>query len=367
MGRLVFLDPVYLQSSIFSAFAMRDTAQRRPISAVTIYHLQKTIASLNKALSMSDRRTAIQDSTLAVVTILAFMACMTNDTVGARAHVSGLQQMMKIRAVISTVPPSLLGVDPQDTVSHYRVPLHTYDGVNLLEIVWHCSVIDLVYALSTGALRCQLATSPEAHNPRFYEVPSQLIPRHCIDPGIFVPHADPRVLDVFRKMQCFTEVLNGATTSKQYVHGIEFHSAFCSVQYPLLSMQGEFEVNDERGCGLSECLRLAMLSVLGSSMELPWPRPWYPYLTDRFRACCQNIAVIGHAPLSRDLLRWLLILCVVSVFDVQSASEQWLWGRWRKDVDQLDWDETKARLRKMIGVYGWQDRAGRDAFNRLNE
>ncbi|KAL3444277.1 hypothetical protein BJX65DRAFT_311055 [Aspergillus insuetus] len=75
-----------------------------------------------------------------------------------------------------------------------------------------------------------------------------------------------------------------------------------------------------------------------TTFQFPGARGGYPYLTVRFRECCQ-----------------------------QSMNEQWMWERWRKDVDQLDWKATRERLREIMWIDAMQDALGRDAFKQLNK
>jgi hypothetical protein len=44
-----------------------------------------------------------------------------------------------------------------------------------------------------------------------------------------------------------------------------------------------------------------------------------------------------------------------------------MWERWRKDVDQVDWKETRERLREIMWIDAMQDVLGRDAFKQLNK
>jgi hypothetical protein len=187
-----------------------------------------------------------------------------------------------------------------------------------------------------------------------------------VDPSVF-GDADPRILTLFREMQYYTCIINSAHLAKHRRPADEFHNTICSFQYRLLQLQGAFDYEDHFYDGrLSETLRLALLSVLVTTFQFPGARGGYPYLTGRFRESCQQLVVWANGP-SRDLMRWLLIVGATTVFDVRSMNEQWMWERWRKDVDQVDWKETRERLREIMWIDAMQDVLGRDASKQLNK
>ena len=57
----------------------------------------------------------------------------------------------------------------------------------------------------------------------------------------------------------------------------------------------------------------------------------------------------------RDLVRWMLVVGGISVFDITSEDEEWMQERWRADLDDLNWDEAKERLRKIMWIDVLQD------------
>lgn len=59
------------------------------------YHLHRTITILNRKLS--EEGDCLKDSTLNVVLTLCLMACALGDRAGLRAHLMGLQQIVKLR------------------------------------------------------------------------------------------------------------------------------------------------------------------------------------------------------------------------------------------------------------------------------
>lgn len=93
----LFQDAGYLQCAIFTASATQDFVCKQSITPGTYSHLRKTIALLNDNLSSNDSAVSIRDSTLSTVIMLAMFSCMMNDHNGAKAHVAGLREMVRLR------------------------------------------------------------------------------------------------------------------------------------------------------------------------------------------------------------------------------------------------------------------------------
>jgi hypothetical protein len=100
--RWIFADPAYQQCFLFMYFATADITQQRPPTPATLYHMQRTIRLLNESLSSPHRMVAVRDSTVAVVIILTIFSCMMGHGSGARAHIAGLQQIIRVRGGLHT-------------------------------------------------------------------------------------------------------------------------------------------------------------------------------------------------------------------------------------------------------------------------
>ncbi|KAL2841722.1 hypothetical protein BJY01DRAFT_217129 [Aspergillus pseudoustus] len=358
-GQWVTSDPAFLQCCVFMSFAITDVTQQRSVSPATLYHLQKTIEILKLSLSNPDRSVALRDTTIGVVITLTLVSCMINDRVSARAHLNGLRQMIKLRGELHIPARPAIVEGP-------LLASHSYGMVQTPELPQACCLVDLVYALSTGDRGSQLTTYPETFLPCFYDIGLPAVPTDCVDPSVFAPAADPRIQAVFRDMQYYASTVNSVDAMKYRRPADEYHKVHSSLQYRLLALQGQFEIYDERDGGVSECLRLALLAVLVTMFQFPGMRIGFSYLTDRYRQCCQKMRVGNHAP-SRDLMRWLLITGANTVFDLRSTNEQWMLERWRDDVDPLDWDGTKAKLKEICWIDALPDQIGRDVLNRFNK
>jgi hypothetical protein len=68
----------------------------------------------------------------------------------------------------------------------------------------------------------------------------------------------------------------------------------------------------------------------------------------------------------KELIRWILIVGAVSVFDVKD--ERWMVQRWRDIVqgENMTWEEVRAGLKDIMWIDPLQDKLGRTAFEELN-
>ena len=160
-------------------------------------------------------------------------------------------------------------------------------------------------------------------------------------------------------MQYYTSLMNETFRNKQRRSESEFQTAICSFQYRLLQLQATLDTV------LSECLRLAMLAFLITTFQFPGVRAQYPYLADRLRECCLAIEV-GAKPEQRDLMRWLLVIGAISVFDLEEDTEQWMLERWKTEVGSVGWEEARVRLKEIMWIDALQDGIGKKAFERMN-
>jgi hypothetical protein len=85
----------FLHSVLLATSAMHDFIMQRPPAKTTYFHLRKTIAFLNERLS--DSAVSLRDSTVAVVLTLVELAGVLGDYAAVRAHIAGLQQMVRLR------------------------------------------------------------------------------------------------------------------------------------------------------------------------------------------------------------------------------------------------------------------------------
>lgn len=94
-SRWLEIDTAYLHSVLLGTSVINDFFMNRPPARATYFHLRKTIANLNEHLS--DSAVYLWDSTVAVVVILAMLADVFGDYGAVRAHIAGLQQIIRLR------------------------------------------------------------------------------------------------------------------------------------------------------------------------------------------------------------------------------------------------------------------------------
>lgn len=221
------------------------------------------------------------------------------------------------------------------------------------------SSINLAYALNTGS-GWVYGTSQVPYSPLFYNPGSLYFGTSgYYDPSINGLY-DPRVTTIFRDVQYYTCLINSSPSTKQRRPEYEFHTVLCSFHYRLLGLRGTLDDV------LSECLRLAMLAFLATTFQYPGTRAHYPYLADRFRECCRAIEVGTKGEL-REVMRWLLIVGAISVFEVGADIDKWMRERWRTDVDSnIDWEEARTQLKGIMWIDALHDGIGKKAFETLD-
>ncbi|KAL4916376.1 hypothetical protein BDW62DRAFT_105758 [Aspergillus aurantiobrunneus] len=333
----LFKDPAYLQCIFFMAFSTRDLVHNRSITPKTYSHLRDTIIRLNRQLSDANTAVSLGNSTIAVVIMLAMFSCMIDDHAGAKAHISGLHQMVHLRGGLQSFTTS-----PKLYLKLGRA--------------------DLVYALNTGA-NDLLCTYPVANLPLISNID---LPYPSYNSTIIANLSksltfEYHIVTIFGEVQHYTSIVNNGhmTRHRRSIH--EFHTVICSFEYRLLQLQGALVDT------ASECLRLTMLAFLITTFQFPGVRARYPYLADRLREACCALRTLTEQKLDiRGLVRWILIVGAISVLDVDTERERWMGEWWRAAVDDTEWNETRAQLKQMMWIDVLQDKIGRAAFEQLN-
>lgn len=171
--------------------------------------------------------------------------------------------------------------------------------------------------------------------------------------------SDPQIVPIFVEMRHYSSLINAAHGTGQRLSTEGYHTAVCSFQYRLLQLHGCLEDT------LSECVRLTLLAFLITTFQTPGIRAKYPYLADCLRKSFVAVPINeGHG--FRELMRWILIVGAVSVFDIED--ERWMVQRWEDTVngEDMTWEEARAGLRDIMWIDPLQDQLGRTAFEELN-
>lgn len=94
-------DAAYLHSVLLASSSFRDLMSGEPLSRTSYTHLVTTIAFLNTHLSY-DNAVSLQPSTVAVILCLISLADVFGDSAAAEAHLSGLQQIVRLHGGIES-------------------------------------------------------------------------------------------------------------------------------------------------------------------------------------------------------------------------------------------------------------------------
>lgn len=448
-------DEAYLHSVLLVASAMwggegssgsRSSGLRRP-STRTGHYMNKTLASLRVGLSTTTapitedhphsvhstlanegdvdqaRLSILRDSRISVVATLVILSTLVGDTRALRAHVAGLTQMVRLRGGLGGIRknPSLYAkirrVDVLWSLYSgekplFLIPRHHTDSPSLL------SSYEPPYSDGWSQQR-RFA----AHGFGFPLVcpPSTSIPIEQVSPPppppptpCIILHSligsnpdDERLLAIFRAQQTVSQKLNTALATGHPLAEEEFRSLVSESQCDLVALR-------ERCATIpAECLRLALLVVLTTTMNLPSPAPRdptttgdegaaataddddegspplstsserYPDLSRKFATCIQSLEIspcsyresVDHGEtddddypdLEPDFLLWLLLVGAVSLYGVDCA---WLRELWRHHVvprGLTSWDDDVApRLRRRwVWVDAVHEGLGRHAFEVL--
>ncbi|KAK7987225.1 hypothetical protein PG988_002213 [Apiospora saccharicola] len=427
-------DEAYLHSVLLVASAMWEDQRsagprgggglRSQSSTRTGLYMSKTLASLREGLSATSpskdgdhhtsvvdspnadgdadqaaRLSSLRDSRISVVATLVILSTLVGDTRALKAHVAGLVQMVRLRGGLGGIRntnPSL------------------YAKIRRVDVLW---------SLYSGER--PLFLSPQDHESPSSS-PNEPPQRRLFCRVFGSSHVSPPLTTASTSPPSPTN--NLPHTQHRAVHGpplaeAEFRSLVSESQCDLVALR-------ERCSTIpAECLRLALLVVLTTTMNLPSPAPRddgvlppttiedeaateeeglpqstsserYPDLSRKFETCIRSLEIssshshrtsssspqeFNDAPrdprnendddddddeypdLEPDLILWLLLVGAVSLYGVDSA---WLRELWRYHVTPrhlTSWDDEVApRLRRRwVWADAVHDGLGRHAFEVL--
>ncbi|KAL4875147.1 hypothetical protein BJY04DRAFT_224344 [Aspergillus karnatakaensis] len=255
---------------------------------------------------------------------------MNNDYRGAGAHLLGLQAMMRIRGGLGSL---------HNTIGLYikRVDLH---ALNTGSTNFICT-----YPVGYSRFQYDLASFPASTPERYNELNLR-------------GSVNPLLLTIFREMQYYARFTDYASHSNQRCTESEFFATIASFQDRLLQLPRTLDDD------LSSCMCFTLLAYLTTMFHLPgrWDR--HCYIAERLRSSCWSIN-IAHRPELSPLIRWVVVICAMSVFTAV-VEETWMLQMWQTIGDSLTWEETKEQLERVMWSGAFQDAAGRIAFEHLN-
>ncbi|KAH8895985.1 hypothetical protein GQ53DRAFT_36401 [Thozetella sp. PMI_491] len=348
----MFEDTTYLHFVLFFTSAINDVFLKRPWGRTSYYHMAQTITSLNDKLA----RNELEDSTIAVVSSLVIVCAILTDYTAAKTHFTGLQQMVRLRGGLEA----------------FRDNLGLY--IKLARV-------DLAYALHTGQaplfihpgflayVQPSAVTSGTPHGSHIKDdsdnsdypsssLSSPISPRSYLQ----IPKVLETLLDDSSVVSVFSDLqrLSCSLNHRRRLQDSDFKLAICSIQYRLLLLEGTLDDT------MAECLRLAMLTFLTTTFEIPeGPGQRYPHLSRKFReSCCALIGDSMPGMLS-GFATWLLVIGGVSLYGLD---EDWLCKRWRSLVPVgASWYEVRRGLKTFLWIDAVHDRLGKEMVNTLDQ
>ncbi|KAK7994353.1 hypothetical protein PG991_015941 [Apiospora marii] len=457
-------DEAYLHSVLLVASAMWEEQRpasprgglRRQNSTRTGHYMSKTLASLREGLSaatspsitddessaedgnadQATRLSTLRDSRISVVATLVILSTLVGDTRALRAHVAGLNHMVRLRgglggirqnpslyaklrrvdvlwSLYSGERPLFLLPQPHDLLSTTHEPPDDDGGWSQRRrLVNHGFGSPLLSPPGSATTMAQQLPSPSS--------PPTSSSKKTLQSLIGDGTTEKRLLAIFRAQQAVAHKLNTALATGRPLAEEEFRSLVSEAQCDLVALR-------ERCATIpAECLRLALLVVLTTTMNLPSPAPRddgplpmrttaegkgtataedeemalstsaerYPDLAQKFETCIRSLEIppsrsypppepnnppdhINHPnepndddeypDLAPDLLLWLLLVGAVSLY---GPARPWLRDLWRHHVAPrglTSWDDEVApRLRRRwVWVDAVHDGLGRQAFEVL--
>ncbi|KAK8122826.1 hypothetical protein PG984_011496 [Apiospora sp. TS-2023a] len=443
-------DEAYLHSVLLVASAMWEEGERpvgprggglrRQSSTRTGLYMSKTLASLREGLSIAEdhhsvnsllddgnvdqsiRLSSLRDSRISVVATLVILSTLVGDTRALKAHVAGLVQMVRLRGGLGGIRnknPSLYA-----KLRRVDVLWSLYSGERplFLSPQDHESPSSSTNEPPQRRLFHQAFGSPLVSPPRTAATMAHRS-TSCKTTLHSLIGDEGRLLAIFRAQQTVSHTLNTALATGRPLAEAEFRSLVSESQCDLVALR-------ERCTTIpAECLRLALLVVLTTTMNLPSPGPRddglpsptasedegvgatgadrgqpqspsserYPDLSRKFATCIRSLEISPshsrrtssfsppksdnglrdhsnkndeddeYPDLESDFILWLLLVGAVSLYGVDRA---WLRELWRYHVtprNLTSWDDEVApRLRRRwVWVDAVHDGLGRHAFEIL--
>lgn len=318
-------DDAILHTVMLTTSALHDYAIRQQPAANTRFHLVKTLSHLNEKLGNEDAY--MLDSTLYTILCLAVMSAMFGDYAAVSAHLMGLKKIIALRGGYG-----YLQLQPK--------------------LQYKLESIDLLCCLAFGSDPC-FFLPPVSWDPLFGTPAASL--DNFSSSAYFNKTFDTRLVATFQDLQQLAAAVNKNYNRHEMVSALTFQPVFSSIQARLLALRSLLDDP------LSQCLCLGTLASLTITYRLPGRKLAYPYLAREMRRYCHSINVVTSE--LRDLVLWLVIVCGISIFEVD---EQWMHETLVQVAEpELTWDDVRQRLQKVFWIGCIQDELGKQTFKAL--
>lgn len=317
-------DDAFFHSVIMSTSAMQDFFLGQPLSDMTLHHLRKTLALLNRRLS--DGELYQMDSTIWIILTLAMVSGFFCDFSTTVTHIAGLRQIV-----------------------------HLQGGRGFLEarpkMQFKLESLEFSSCLSSGA-KARLWGPPMTWDAIF---PSPSMAPIDI-PSLYT--YDERIMAVLSDLRELVALANSHVACELRLDGGVFQMAMSSIRYRSLFL---LEDDGIRGT-TAELLCLGILAFLTTTFAVPGRRLPYPYLATRVRGTHwkQGIAALRG---SCHLDWWILLMCAMTVVDVEKESDRWFRDLWVREINpETKWFTLRQHMQKISWFPNIHDRLGQQTF-----
>ncbi|KAJ4265363.1 hypothetical protein NW762_004651 [Fusarium torreyae] len=341
--RWLLEDPAYLHSILFSVSAFQDLIMRRTqkgdgnddagwggeFSHSTRNRLRQTIKLLQDKIH--DREKQLEDTTSAVIIMLAMMADAMEDAQAFEAHSNGLRRIVRMRG-----------------------GLEGYNNNRQLQIKL-CRV-DLGWSIRSGC-KPEIYHGKPAWEPlleAFGTVESSF-DTHIPSRDFMNQFAtwDYRLQNVFKDLRDFSSLANRLTPGCQKLKPEAFQEIMLSIQYRLLILDYSCDPNP-----IQEAMRVGLLAYESTIfLQIQGTKLKSDDFSQRLREAIQAIAVLGEA--TANIKLWLLLVGSMMVFD---GNEDWLVQSIQSLTGRQTWTEVRKRVKEIVWIDVVHDVSGREAY-----
>ncbi|KAF4950070.1 hypothetical protein FSARC_13304 [Fusarium sarcochroum] len=340
--RWLLEDPAYLHGILFMLSAFQDLVTRRitkgggnheggwddEFSPSTRNRLRKTIMLLQDKID--DREKQLEDTTSAVIIMLAMMADAMEDAQAFEAHSNGLRRIVRMRG-----------------------GLEAYSNNRQLQIKL-CRV-DLGWSIKNGC-KPEIYDGKPAWEPileAFGTVGNSFdIQKPSLDFMKQFATWDYRLQNVFKDLRDFSTLANRLAPGTQKLKPEAFQEIMLSIQYRLLTL----DYSDESP--IQEAIRIGLLAYESTIfLQIQGKKLNSDEFSHRLRASIQAIPVQGEA--TANIKLWLLLIGSMMVFD---STEDWLVQSIQNLTGRQTWAEVRERVKEIVWIDVAHDMSGREAY-----
>ncbi|KAK5674856.1 hypothetical protein LTS10_012593 [Elasticomyces elasticus] len=322
----LFQDKAFLHSTLLAVVALQDLRMKRPPSKTTLFHLKKTLGSLNHTLGTSWGHHS--DAIIWIILTLAWLAAMFGDQAAAATHMAGLRRLVQLRG-----GQEYLRQQPKQ---HFKL-----------------ICLDLSWFMYSGS---RPHFSDESTSWQSVIVGPLRTDHQSVEALTVTSLVGVRMATIYHDLQRIVGIINDGVDRGDPIKGDLFQHWLASVQNRLLLPQ----CNPDDP--MSESLRLGLLAFLSTTIQVPGGCMTYPSFASTYGRTWQ--AVQARTREHRLLQSWLLIVGAISILDV---SEPWVKLGWAEStLAGLAWEEVRDRLEKVMWISCIQDGLGRRAFAALS-